>query len=171
MRPQRRFLKHQPNAMKFLCVSCDRQMKLTETLGPDEDAISAVFSCPECGHQVAMLTNSMETQLVKSLDVKIGRGVESRAPMSVVRTSLEGASETAPEAAAGGKCPFTGAVKEAYAAAEQVVWTEGARERLERIPELVRPIVKRGIEQHARDQGIAKITEEVMAEVRTTFGM
>ncbi|HUF10866.1 MAG TPA: PCP reductase family protein [Rhodothermales bacterium] len=157
--------------MKFLCVSCDRQMKLTETLGPDEDAISAIFSCPECGHQVAMLTNSMETQLVKSLDVKIGRGAELRGPMSVVRTSLLDAPETVSEGSAGGKCPFTGAVKEAFAAGEDVVWTEAARERLERIPEFVRPMVKRGIEQHARDQGIARITEEVMADVRTTLGM
>lgn len=156
--------------MKFLCISCDQQMQLTETLGPDDDAISAVFACPACGHQVAMLTNSMETQLVKSLDVKIGRSDASRSPMSVVRSSLEGAAAPDTETSSGGKCPFTGAVKDAFAATE-IVWTDGARERLERIPDFVRPMVKRGVEQHARDQGITRITEEVMAEVRSTFGM
>jgi len=154
--------------MKFLCVSCDEQMHLKETLKPDNEAISAVFACPSCGHEFAMLTNSMETQLVKSLDVKIGKTSDSAAPMSVVRSSLEGSSET-PQSA-GGKCPFTGAVKEAFAESEPK-WTAGALERLERIPSFVRPMVKRGIEQHAKDVGAAEITEELMAEVRTTFGM
>lgn len=156
--------------MKFLCVSCDEQMRLTETLAPENDAISAIFSCPSCGNQVAMLTNSMETQLVKSLDVKIGRGTEERAPMSVVRSSLEGAAEPGSPSSGGGKCPFTGAVNEAYSTSEPS-WTAAALERLERIPSFVRPMVKRGIEQHARDSGLSEITEEVMAEVRSTFGM
>lgn len=156
--------------MKFLCVTCDEQMRLAETLGPEGDAVSAVFECPECGHRIAMLTNSMETQLVKSLDVKIGRSAESRAPMSVVRGSLEGASETSQPASSGGKCPFTGAVKEAYASSE-VTWTDSALARLERIPSFVRPMVRRGIEDHAREHGIREITEEVLSEVRTTFGM
>ncbi|MGA7306502.1 MAG: PCP reductase family protein [Rhodothermales bacterium] len=157
--------------MKFLCVTCDEQMRLTETLGPDNDAVSAIFECPECGNRIAMLTNSMETQLVKSLDVKIGRSAESREPMSVVRASLEGAVAPQEGSTAGGsKCPFTGAVKEALASGD-IAWTDGALERLERIPSFVRPMVKRGIEDHAREQGIREINEEVMAEVRTTFGM
>lgn len=156
--------------MKFLCVSCDEQMNLTKTAGPEEDAISAFFACPLCGHEIAMLTNSMETQLVKSLDVKIGKAKMAETPMSVVRSSLEGVPESQPVSSSGGKCPFTGAVKEAYAAAE-LVWTDAALQRLERVPEFVRPMVKRGIEQHARDIGVSEITEQLMAEVRTTFGM
>lgn len=156
--------------MKFLCITCDEQMRLTETLSPEQDAVSAVFTCPKCGHQIAMLTNSMETQLVKSLDVRIGGSATRHEPMSVVRSSLEGASESPQSSASGGKCPFTGAVKEAVAS-DAMVWTDGALQRLERVPPFIRPMVRRGIEDHAREQGLREITEEVMADVRSTFGM
>ena len=58
--------------MKFLCVPCDSPMKL-QTIGPPESgSLSVVYSCPECGYEMAMLTNPYETQLVQSLGVRIG---------------------------------------------------------------------------------------------------
>ena len=58
--------------MKFLCVPCDSPMKL-QTVGPPErGSLSVVYSCPECGYEMAMLTNQFETQLVQSLGVRIG---------------------------------------------------------------------------------------------------
>ena len=59
-------------AMKFLCVPCDSPMKL-QTVGPPErGSLSVVYSCPECGYEMAMLTNAYETQVVQSLGVRIG---------------------------------------------------------------------------------------------------
>ena len=50
--------------MKFLCVPCDSPMKL-QTVGPSErGSLSVVYSCPECGYEMAMLTNAYETQVV-----------------------------------------------------------------------------------------------------------
>ena len=58
--------------MKFLCVPCDTPMKL-QTVGPPErGSLSIVYSCPECGYEIAMLTNAYETQIVQSLGVRIG---------------------------------------------------------------------------------------------------
>ena len=58
--------------MKFLCVPCDSPMKL-QTVGPPErGSLSVVYSCPECGYEMAMLTNPYETQVVQSLGVRIG---------------------------------------------------------------------------------------------------
>ena len=58
--------------MKFLCVPCDSPMKL-QTVGPPErGSLSVVYSCPECGYEMAMLTNAYETQVVQSLGVRIG---------------------------------------------------------------------------------------------------
>ena len=58
--------------MKFLCVPCDSPMKL-QTVGPPErGSLSVVYSCPECGYEIAMLTNAYETQVVQSLGVRIG---------------------------------------------------------------------------------------------------
>src|SRR5687768_17806938 len=76
--------------MKFLCVPCDSPMKLQTVGPPDRGSLSVVYACPECGYEMAMLTNAYETQVVQSLGVKIG-----------------------PQAAAGaastssGSCPFT----------------------------------------------------------------
>ena len=58
--------------MKFLCVPCDSPMTL-QTVGPPEGgSLSIVYSCPECGYEMAMLTNAYETQMVQSLGVRIG---------------------------------------------------------------------------------------------------
>ena len=45
--------------MKFLCVPCDSPMKL-QTVGPPErGSLSVVYACPECGYEMAMLTNAV----------------------------------------------------------------------------------------------------------------
>ena len=94
--------------MKFLCVPCDSPMKL-QTVGPPErGSLSVVYSCPECGYEMAMLTNAYETQVVQSLGVRIGPESDARR-----RASSSGAGASA------GKCPF----------AAMMPGTEGARER------------------------------------------
>ena len=46
------------------------------------------------------------------------------------------------------------------------VWDEAAQSRLSRIPYFLRAMVKKGVERHAREQGIAVITVELMEELR-----
>src|SRR6186997_401723 len=75
--------------MKFLCVPCDSPMKLQAVRPPERGSLSIVYSCPECGYEMAMLTNAYETQVVQSLGVRIGPEAEA------------GASSTP-----GGRCPF-----------------------------------------------------------------
>lgn len=170
--------------MKFLCVACDEAMKLKETRGPDDGSLTVLFGCPRCGREIAMLTNAMETQMVRALNVKIGpnHSAESGAePMSTIRSWLAYGEDlpTAPpdsatpqERETAGKCPFTGVLEEAYAKkADELEWTAEAEERLLRIPEFVRPMVKKSIEQHARDKGHTRIDAAVMDEVKGQFGM
>ena len=72
-------LDREPHSMKFLCVPCDSPMKL-QTVGPPErGSLSVVYSCPECGYEMAMLTNAYETQVVQSLGVRIGPESEAEA--------------------------------------------------------------------------------------------
>jgi Proto-chlorophyllide reductase 57 kD subunit len=80
-----------------------------------------------------------------------------------------GAGETA-----GPGCPFAAALGEAAAAAPapgEVRWSPEAEARLERIPSFIRPMARRSIERFAQDKGHATITEAVMDEARTVFGM
>src|SRR3989442_91566 len=85
--------------MKFLCRACDQPMKLHETAGPDEGSLTVTFRCPECGFRVAMLTNPFETQMVRSLGVKVGGQTVPPEPFEHLRSSLAGAR---PDAFPGG---------------------------------------------------------------------
>ncbi|NIS49414.1 MAG: hypothetical protein GWN92_26305 [candidate division Zixibacteria bacterium] len=162
-------------------------MKLTRTEGPDDGSMTVVFGCPNCDKEIAMLTNSMETQMVRSLDVKIGGRSIPAQPMETLRSSLsqkreEHFSEDSSSAAehggeasdtdGGSKCPFTSTVAEAFEQSDnELVWTEAAQERIERIPSFVRSMVRKSIEQHAKEKGYKKIDESVMAEIREQIGM
>ena len=135
-----------------------------------------------------MHMNPWETQMLKSLDVQLGGKSESAPPMQMVRSFLsdqkegtlsssytpQSASPTALESE-GGKCPFTSVVANAFQEQESeptnLVWTEEALERLNRIPSFVQSMAKAGIEEFAREKGIAEITGEVMDAARGDFGM
>jgi proto-chlorophyllide reductase subunit len=147
--------------MKFLCVPCDTPMKL-QTVGPPErGSLSVVYSCPECGYEMAMLTNAYETQVVQSLGVRIG-------PENAVAASTT----------SGSGCPFTAMVPgmesggaRATQTGEPVRWTAAAEARLANIPEFVRPMARTGIERFARERGAFEVDEKVLDAARDFFGM
>ena len=172
--------------MKFLCIECDEAMKLTETRGPEDGSMTVIFGCPGCGKNIAMLTNAMETQMVHSLGVKVGGRTAPAQPMETLRSSLANSNQNivandvdatpakpaANETESESKCPFTGMVTEAMEKEESTLtWTAEAEERLKRIPFFVRSMVRKSIEKHAREQGIAEIDAAVMAEMKDVMGM
>jgi hypothetical protein len=146
--------------MKFLCVPCDSPMKLQSVGPPERGSLSVVYACPECGYEMAMLTNAYETQVVQSLGVRIGP---------------EG--EKAPASASGTGCPFSGMIPGKDATPVQagesvpVRWTAAAEARLANIPAFVRPMARTGIEQFARDNGSAEVDENILDKAREFFGM
>lgn len=50
---------------------------------------------------------------------------------------------------------------------KEAVWTDEARERLERVPEFLRGMVAAGVERYALAKGIKEITPEVMSELKS----
>ena len=147
--------------MKFLCVPCDSPMKLQSVGPPDRGSLAVVYSCPECGYEMAMLTNAYETQVVKSLGVRIG-------------PDNSGAAADA----AASKCPFTAMIPGADGVQpapdgdpDAVRWTVAAEARLANIPEFVRPMAKTGIERFARERGAHEVDEKMLDEARDFFGM
>ena len=163
--------------MKFLCLECDDPMKLLRTDGPDEGSLSVTFRCPQCGFRVAMLTNPFETQMVKSLGVKIGAAPEAPpAPFEHLRASLANPRADAFEGTATGDattgpgCPFAAMVND-VAPPSEIPWTPEAAARIERIPSFIRPMAKKAVERLAESKGYATITEAVMDEARGAFGM
>jgi hypothetical protein len=169
--------------MKFLCIPCDSPMKLQTVAPPDGGSLSIVYSCPECGYEIAMLTNAYETQVVQSLGVRIGpdrlRGDGASADQAdpPSRQGRFGASADA-SAEAGGRCPFTamipgneGMAERAPAEPMPVRWTAAAEARLANIPEFVRPMARTGIERFARERGALEVDEGILDAARDFFGM
>jgi hypothetical protein len=161
--------------MKFLCVPCDSPMKL-RTVGPPEGgSMSVVYSCPECGYEMAMLTNPFETQLVQSLGVRIGPEVGGGAPSTASTSAAE--PETG-DLTSGTKCPFAAMIPAAEDARRDnaaepipVRWTAAAEARLANIPAFVRPMARTGIERFARERGALEVDERILDLARDFFGM
>jgi hypothetical protein len=176
--------------VKFLCIGCDHVMDFAERQLPGDGTMAAVFKCERCRHEVALLTNPMETRLVSGLGVRVGGRTVPDQPMELLRSTLadgrEGAFEHADEATAAGEAasddetaaPATDAsapVGEAgYApppARGPVSWSPAARERLGVVPSFVRGMVKRIYTEWAWEQGISEMTPETMDRARTELGM
>jgi hypothetical protein len=148
--------------MKFLCVPCDSPMKLQSVGPPERGSLSVVYSCPECGYEMAMLTNAYETQVVQSLGVRIG----PETPAAASGTST------------GGKCPFSAMIPGTAGPAERapaepipVRWTDAAEARLANIPEFVRPMARTGIERFAQERGAVEVDETILDAAKDFFGM
>jgi hypothetical protein len=159
--------------MKFLCVPCDTPMKLQTVGPPDRGSLSVVYSCPECGYEMAMLTNAYETQVVQSLGVRIGpaeasaeaAGTTSGCPFSAMVPEGRGSGLAARDS---GKAPeHQGQV----ATPVSVRWTPAAEARLTNIPAFVRPMARTGIEQFARERGALEVDEQILDAAREFFGM
>jgi Proto-chlorophyllide reductase 57 kD subunit len=144
--------------MKFLCVPCDSPMKLQTVAPPERGSLSVVYSCPECGYEIAMLTNAYETQVVQSLGVRIGP-----------------AEASAEAGTSGGKCPFSAMIPGTEDARPNepvpVRWTAAAEARLANIPEFVRPMARTGIEKFAQERGALEVDEKILDAARDFFGM
>lgn len=152
--------------MKFLCVPCDSPMKLQTVQPPDRGSLSIVYACPDCGYEMAMLTNAYETQVVQSLGVRIG--TETRQPGH----ASADAGETGSGCPFAGMVPGAGAVETGQAVPPGTVrWTAAAEARLANIPEFVRPMARTGIERYARERGTLEVNETVLDAAKDFFGM
>ncbi len=167
--------------MKFVCMKCESFMLFQKVESPGEDSLGVMFECPKCGSRVAMVTNPGETQMVSALGVKLGGRTTDPEPFELTRGTLKNSvSEpleavsmlpvsTSPVAdavqAEAGKCPFSSmlaGMKEGVVS--KVTWSPEALERMEKIPDFVRPMVKSGIETFAQKKGYQVVTPTVIDE-------
>lgn len=143
--------------MKFLCIDCDAQMVFDERNEPGDGTFAAAFRCPTCGRRVAMLANPLETQLVGSLGVKIGGETLEQQPMEFVRGKMLGRDDAFQDA------PVD--------AAHTPRWVPESEERLARVPNFVRGMVKKIYNDWAVQNGVTEITPAVMDRARSDLGL
>jgi len=146
--------------MKFLCIPCDEQME-TQTDGimpSDSKNLALKFKCKKCNHSIAMLTNKFETEFVSKIGVEIGGGSEdSKSPFNMVGNTLSQAKEILS--------------KDKPAEKKELVWTDEAKERIQRVPFFVRNMAKKTVISYAQEHGATVIDAKLMDEVRDKVGM
>ena len=164
--------------MKFVCMKCESFMLFQKLEKPGEDSLGVMFECPKCGSRVSMVTNPGETQLVNALGVKIGGRTDKPAPFELTRGTLKESVAVQPkieEAAKSesGSCPFSSMLAGMGNGEEDkkpLSWTSEALDRMEKIPDFIRPMVKSGVEAYARNKGFHVVTPAVIEESKGDNG-
>jgi Proto-chlorophyllide reductase 57 kD subunit len=166
--------------MKFVCLTCETYMNLEKVEKPGEGSLGVFFGCPSCNAKFSMVTNAGETNMMNSLGLKLG--VRPDAPDPTMASLAEKLQSAKPLAAAspapaktegktGSGCPFSAMVAEmgltnsgkpANEGPEAFTWTTDAREKLDRVPAFVKPMVQSSVEAYARKNGFKSITLQVM---------
>ncbi len=141
--------------MKFLCITCDKVMEFTERQLPGDGTFTAVFRCPACEREIALLANPMETQLVSGLGIKVGGRTVPEQPFEVANTAIADGRQDA----------FIDD------RSTRVSWSPEATGRLQNVPSFVRGMVKRIYADYARERGIAEITPAIMDVARSELGL
>jgi hypothetical protein len=148
-------------------------MKLQTVGPPDRGSLSVVYSCPECGYEIAMLTNAYETQVVQSLGVRIGPAEASATGDSPAEASAKAGCPFAEMISADPSAGRAAAPAPTGATADPgpLRWTAAAEARLEKVPSFVRPMARTGIERVARERGALEVDEKILDAAREFFGM
>ena len=147
-------------------------MKLQAVGPPERGSLSVVYSCPECGYEIAMLTNAYETQVVQSLGVRIGPGTSDAASSTSGRLRAEGASASlaGASAEAGGASVAgeqrTPAIEYGSESPTTIAWDDAAAERMKKIPAFVRGMVITAVEESCRKNGLDRVTVEELERIR-----
>jgi len=166
--------------MKFVCLNCETYMSLEKVEKPGEGSLGVFFGCPSCNAKFSMVTNSGETTMMNALGLKLNARTETAAPeisslVEKMQKAQPAATATASPAKAGEKtgsgCPFSAMVAEmgltnsgkpTNGGPAEFTWTADAREKLDRLPAFVKPMVQSSVEAYARKNGFKSITLQVM---------
>lgn len=168
--------------MKFVCLNCETYMNLEKVEKPGEGSLGVFFGCPSCNAKFSMVTNAGETKMMDSLGLKLN--VRSETPDPIVTALADKVQKAQPVTTAasapakagektGSGCPFSAMVAEmgltnsgkpanSGATASEFTWTPDAKEKLDRLPAFVKPMVQGSVEAYARKQGFKTITLQVM---------
>lgn len=150
--------------MKFLCLHCDQVMDYAERRLPGDGTMAVVYACPECGREIAMLANPMETRMVSGLGIEVGGRTVPPEPLEIARSAMDPVND--PARADGPMAGEPGSLR-----LGQVRWNAAASERLLAVPSFVRGMVKRIYGEYAAERDIEEITPEIMDRARSELGL
>ncbi|MCI0432939.1 MAG: universal stress protein, partial [Gemmatimonadetes bacterium] len=147
----------------------------------NDDSVSPAASTPSSHVTLPTVTNERLDEAIRKLlpthmQLIMGIGTaeelalaEIKAEQAMKRTVVEGKdADAAPaEPTITVKCPYTGHTQvRARTAADPIVWTAEAFERLRAVPLIARPLARNTVERFAREHGVWRVTTTVMDENR-----
>jgi hypothetical protein len=150
--------------VKFLCLTCDQVMDYAERRLPGDGTMAVVYACPDCGREIAMLANPMETRMVSGLGIEVGGRTVPPEPLELARSAIDLVDD--PTRVDDGMAGEPGRRRPG-----QVRWNAAARERLLAVPSFVRGMVKRIYGEYAAERDIEEITPEIMDRARSELGL
>lgn len=159
--------------MKFVCLTCEGYMNFENVDAVADNSLGITFGCPSCKTRFSMVTNAGETSLVSSLGVKLGGRTAPATPFEMTKDTLK-SGDGESSSSGGGVCPFSdmlaasGITTGSEVSAPPLEWSAEATERLERIPSMIRPMVKRDVEEYARKNEFSSVTIQVMDDVKNS---
>ena len=139
-------------------------MDYAERRLPGDGTMAVVYACPDCGREIAMLANPMETRMVSGLGIEVGGRTVPPEPLELARSAIDLVDD--PTRVDDGMAGEPGRRRPG-----QVRWNAAARERLLAVPSFVRGMVKRIYGEYAAERDIEEITPEIMDRARSELGL
>lgn len=172
----------------FKCRSCGREIamltnametQMVHSLGVKIGPSGAEGAGQEKAKPMGMIRSSLRgySDFASDTDTAAGAADTVAARADVSKSPHHGTTQTISDVdttESTSKCPFTGMVNEQMekqAESEGPVWTPEAEARMAQIPSFIRPMVQKGIEEHARSNKCPIIDEALIDSVRNSMGM
>lgn len=164
----------------FACPSC--QAKFSMVTNPGETQMVSSLGVKLGGRTVeaepfemtrGTLTQESQAGRPDQMAAYLNKQIKSGQPAT--STPAAPATASAGEGQKSGGCPFSAMVAQMgltssgsqTAPASDFTWTADAKEKLDRLPSFVRPMVQSSVEAYARKQGFSKITLQVMDDSKS----
>jgi hypothetical protein len=164
--------------VSFACLTCGA--KVAMVTNPGETAMVQALGVKIGGRDTVATPMELIRENLKESD-----GV--RSPVVTATVQQEMLKAEMAKMAAGGEggvpaasgCPFSSMVAKmqggtatasASVNAVPMTWTQEAKERIEKVPSFMRPMIEMGIENYARKNGITTISPEVMDASKNDMG-
>jgi len=174
----------------FECPSC--QSRFSMVTNPGETQMVSSLGVQLGGRTEAPIPLEMTRGGLEE-NVSAGKGqmaaylndkIQGGQPAAAAPTASAATATASGESGEGGGCPFSamvaqmglgssGATSPAAPAAEPLLWTPDAQEKLAKLPSFVQPMVKSSVETYARKSGFTTVTLQVMDDSKnsTTDGI
>jgi DNA-directed RNA polymerase subunit RPC12/RpoP len=154
--------------VSFACPSCGAKVAMVTNAG--ETAMVQALGVKIGGRDTVAAPMELIRENLKESDGVRTPVVSATTQQEMLKEEMakmaSAGSEGAPSA---GKCPFSSMVAQmgmggtaAPAGMSPMAWTKEAKERIEKVPSFMRPMIEMGVENYARKNGIATISPEVM---------